>query len=97
MNSSNFDVLVAGGKTEEQIMPHEFDGEAYKQSSTHQKEWGNKIISEFDLMGDEHILDLGCGDGTIPASFRLLESKTSTTGVIVSTYVRDGAIKIASF
>ncbi len=37
------------------------------------------------------------GDGTIPASFRLLESKTSTTGVIVGTYVRDGAIKTGSF
>jgi dihydrofolate reductase len=37
------------------------------------------------------------GDGTIPASFRLLESKTSTTGVIVGTYVRDAAIKTGSF
>ena len=37
------------------------------------------------------------GDGTIPASFKLLESKTSTTGVIVATYGRDGAIKTGSF
>jgi len=37
------------------------------------------------------------GDGTIPASFKLLESNTSTTGVIVATYGRDGAIKTGSF
>ena len=37
------------------------------------------------------------GEGTIPASFKLLETKTSTTGIIVATYVRDGEIKIGSF
>jgi len=39
------------------------------------------------------------GDGTIPASFKLLDNKTSTTGtgIIVATYVRDGDIKTGSF
>ncbi len=37
------------------------------------------------------------GDGTIPASFKLFESKTSTTGVIIATYGRDGEIKTGSF
>jgi len=37
------------------------------------------------------------GDGTMPAGFKLLESKSSTTGVIVATYVRDGEIKTGSF
>jgi len=37
------------------------------------------------------------GTDTIPASFKLLESKTSTTGVIVATYRRDGEIKTGSF
>ena len=37
------------------------------------------------------------GDDTIPASFKLLESKTSTTGVIIATYRRDGEIKTGSF
>ena len=36
----------------------EFDGEKYKKASKHQKEWGNRIISEFKLKGDESILDL---------------------------------------
>jgi dihydrofolate reductase len=37
------------------------------------------------------------GNDTIPASFKLLESKASTTGVIVATYRRDGEIKTGSF
>jgi dihydrofolate reductase len=37
------------------------------------------------------------GDGTIPAAFKLVDSKTSTTGVIVATYERAGNVKIGSF
>jgi dihydrofolate reductase len=37
------------------------------------------------------------GDGTIPASFKLLESKISTKGVIVATYIRNGEIRTGSF
>ncbi len=36
------------------------------------------------------------GDGTIPAAFKLVDSKTSTTGVIVATYERAGKIKTGS-
>ena len=46
-------------------MTYEFDGKKYIQASTHQKEWGNKIINEFTLEGNEYILDLGCGDGVL--------------------------------
>jgi trans-aconitate methyltransferase len=53
-------------------MPHEFNGEEYKKASTHQKEWGNKIIAEFKLNGTEHILDLGCGDGALTAELAQL-------------------------
>jgi hypothetical protein len=37
------------------------------------------------------------GAGTFPASFKLIESKSSSTGVIVANYVRDGMIKVGSF
>jgi len=33
----------------------------------------------------------------MPAGFKLLESKSSTKGVIVATYGRDGEIKTGSF
>src|SRR5437867_7830115 len=37
------------------------------------------------------------GEGTIPAGFRLLDCKSSTTGVIIAVYARDGKIKTGSF
>ena len=46
-------------------MTYEFDGNKYEKASRHQKEWGNKLISELNLAGNEKILDLGCGDGKL--------------------------------
>ena len=37
------------------------------------------------------------GNGTIPAGFKLVDSKTSTTGVIVATYERAGNVKTGLF
>jgi trans-aconitate 2-methyltransferase len=44
-----------------------FDGEKYRLASTHQKEWGMRLIAELPLTGRERILDLGCGDGALTA------------------------------
>ncbi len=60
----------------------------------------NDLVDEFRLKIFPVTIGTGkrlFGDGTIPASFKLLESKISTTGVIVATYVREGEIKIGSF
>ena len=37
------------------------------------------------------------GDGTIPAGLKLIDSRTSTKGVIVATYERAGDVKTGSF
>jgi hypothetical protein len=37
------------------------------------------------------------GDGTIPAGLRLIDSRASTTGVIVASYERAGDVKTGSF
>lgn len=37
------------------------------------------------------------GDGTVAASFKLLASETSTTGIIIATYERGGDVKTGSF
>jgi trans-aconitate 2-methyltransferase len=65
-------------------MPHEFNGEEYKKASTHQKEWGNKIISELSLKGNEHILDLGCGDGVLTAELAALVPDGFVLGIDAS-------------
>jgi dihydrofolate reductase len=36
-------------------------------------------------------------EGTIPGSFKLLDSKVSTNGVIIATYERAGEVKTGSF
>lgn len=72
-------------------MPHEFNGEEYKKASTHQKEWGNKIIAEFKLKGNEHILDLGCGDGVLTAELATLVPNGFVLGIDAS----NGMIEVA--
>ncbi|HWQ84302.1 MAG TPA: dihydrofolate reductase family protein [Anaerolineales bacterium] len=37
------------------------------------------------------------GDGTDPAAFKLASSTTSNSGVIIATYVRDGALQTGTF
>lgn len=37
------------------------------------------------------------GEGTIPAAFKLTESKVSPSGVIIASYERDGDVKLGSF
>lgn len=72
-------------------MTFEFDGEKYKEASTHQKEWGNKIISEFQLRGDENILDLGCGDGALTVQLAALVPQ----GFVIGIDASHGMIKAA--
>ncbi len=37
------------------------------------------------------------GEGTIPAAFKLMESKIAPSGVIIASYKRDGEVKLGSF
>lgn len=65
-------------------MTFEFDGKKYKKASTHQKEWGNKLISELELTGNEKILDLGCGDGKLAENISTLVPNGFVLGIDAS-------------
>ncbi len=69
----------------------EFDGRKYKMASLHQKEWGNALISELQLKGDERILDLGCGDGVLTEKLSLAVPNGKVLGIDASI----GMIKTA--
>ena len=58
-----------------------FDGEKYRTASTHQKEWGTKLIAKLDLVGTEHVLDLGSGDGVLTAQIATLVPQGQAVGV----------------
>ena len=72
-------------------MAHEFDGKKYEKASAHQKEWGVKIISELDLQGYEHVLDLGCGDGALTAEIAEKLPKGKVVGIDASQGMIDAA------
>lgn len=72
-------------------MAHEFNGKKYEKASAHQKEWGVKIISELDLQGHEHVLDLGCGDGTLTAEI----SEKLPKGIVVGIDASQGMLEAA--
>ncbi len=73
-------------------MPFEFDGKKYAETSIHQKEWGTKLLAEFRLRGDEHILDLGCGDGILTARLAELVPQGQVVGMDASQGMIDQAI-----
>jgi trans-aconitate methyltransferase len=72
----------------------EFDGEKYRKASTHQKEWGERLISELDLNGNESILDLGCGDGITTEKLAQLVPNGSVMGIDSSQGMIEAAKKL---
>jgi len=72
----------------------EFDGEKYKTASAHQKEWGNDLISQLSLNGNEVILDLGCGDGILTGQLALLVPEGKAVGIDASAGMIETAKKI---
>jgi trans-aconitate methyltransferase len=71
-----------------------FNGAKYKKASKHQKEWGNKTISELRLNGDESILDLGCGDGILTKNLADLVPKGKVIGIDASEGMINEAKKL---
>jgi dihydrofolate reductase len=69
--------------------------------------WGLlQTLIEHDLVDEYRLMTfpvlLGCGKrlfdaGTIPAGLELVDSATSSTGVVIATYPRAGAVKSGSF
>lgn len=58
------------------------------------------LIDELDLMVFPLILGRGkrmFAEGALPAALRLVDSKASSTGVVMSSYRREGEIKTGSF
>ena len=64
---------------------YEFDGKKYKKASSHQKEWGQKLISEIHFIGTEKVLDLGCGDGSITSQLADLVPDGRVLGIDASS------------
>jgi len=58
------------------------------------------LIDEYRLWTFPVLLDEGkrlFPNGTIPAGLKLMDTTTSTTGVVISTYERAGSVQYGSF
>jgi trans-aconitate 2-methyltransferase len=60
---------------------YDFDPKKYQAASGHQRDWGNRLIDELHLKGDEIILDLGCGEGTLTARLAALVPNGGVVGM----------------
>jgi len=76
------------------VSTFQFDGEKYKKASKHQKEWGNKLISEINISGNEVILDLGCGDGVLTEQLSTLVPDGKVIGIDSSIGMIETAKKL---
>ncbi|MBW8016940.1 MAG: methyltransferase domain-containing protein [Planctomycetes bacterium] len=74
-------------------MAFDFDAEKYRKASTRQKEWGAKLIWELNLVGNEKILDLGCGEGSMAAQLAKLVPDGDVIGIDASQSMIDLAEK----
>ena len=56
----------------------------YAANSAAQQIWARELIAQLHLRGDEHILDVGCGDGKVTAEIARAVPKGSVTGIDAS-------------
>ena len=57
---------------------------AYAANSTVQQAWARELIARLKLRGDEHVLDVGCGDGKVTAEIAHALPRGSVTGADAS-------------
>ncbi|HLD93433.1 MAG TPA: dihydrofolate reductase family protein [Anaerolineales bacterium] len=95
--------LLAGDVAEEIRKLKTLDGpeiQVHGSSNLLQTLLKNDLIDEYNMKIFPVTIGKGkrlFGDGAMPAGFKLVDSKISTTGVIAAKYVRDGEIKKGSF
>lgn len=64
--------------------PARWNAADYAAHSAVQQTWARELIARLDLRGDEHILDVGCGDGKVTAEIAGAVPRGSATGVDAS-------------
>jgi len=74
-------------------MQIKWDAAEYAVNSGPQLAWARELISRLNLRGDEHILDIGCGDGKITAEMAMSLTRGSATGVDASPQMVEFARK----
>jgi trans-aconitate methyltransferase len=61
------------------VQPAKWNAADYAANSVVQQTWARELIAKLSLRGDEHILDVGCGDGKVTAEI----ARAVPNGVVV--------------
>lgn len=64
--------------------PAKWNAADYAANSVVQQAWARELIARLNLRGDEHILDVGCGDGKVTAEIAQAVSNGRVTGADAS-------------
>jgi trans-aconitate methyltransferase len=62
----------------------EWNAADYAANSAIQQTWARELIAQLQLRGDEHVLDVGCGDGKVSAEIAQAVPRGSVVGVDAS-------------
>lgn len=73
--------------------PARWNAADYAANSVVQQTWARELIAKLNLRGDEHILDVGCGDGKVTAEIARAVPRGSATGVDASPQMIEFAKK----
>jgi trans-aconitate methyltransferase len=63
---------------------HRWDAADYAKNSSQQALWARELIDRINWRGDEHVLDVGCGDGKITAELAQRTPRGRVIGIDVS-------------
>jgi trans-aconitate 2-methyltransferase len=70
---------------------HKWDAKDYAKNSSAQELWANELVSKLALNGNEHLLDIGCGDGKITNSI----AQKLANGMVVGIDRSESMIELA--
>jgi trans-aconitate methyltransferase len=76
------------------VEPAKWNAAEYAANSIVQQTWARELIAKLNLRGDEHILDVGCGDGKVTAEIAHAVPRGSAMGVDASPQMIEFAQKI---
>ena len=75
------------------VQPVKWNAADYAANSVVQQIWARELIAKLDLRGDEHILDIGSGDGKVSAELAHAVPRGSVTGMDASPQMVEFAKK----
>ncbi len=65
----------------EKVRSYNWNAKDYASNSAAQRQWADELIDKLQLQGAEHVLDIGCGDGSVTAEIARRLPQGQVTGI----------------